>query len=203
MNNNKIAIYARFSTLEQLGITDKSLSVRYFKFIQKYEDYVSKYCNVSLSNKKKEELGKVGMKFYNLIVKMANEDYYPWRTLPKGAEIICLNEIFETDPDETLKYLKVEDLLNDDFFILAEQELTNYYKSNNIDKTEDEIFDEITNFKFDRKFKREVFSKATREAHNLCVELEPICKDLFEKYKILNEKSNSQKEEKDITDDLF
>lgn len=173
----------RFSTLEQLGINENSLPVRYYNFIQKYESYLSKYCNNPIPNEKKEELGHIGMEVYNVFSKMMEKEYTPWRTLPKGAEIICLKEIFETNPKEMAKYSRVEDLLYDEFFTSAQEELIRYYNKNNIEKTEDEIINEIIDFKFDRKFKRKVFSKTTRELNRLYIELEPLCKELYERYK--------------------
>lgn len=193
----------RFSTLEQLGINENSLPVRYYNFIQKYENYISKYCNKPISKKTKDELGQIGMELYGVFSKMMEEEYSPWRTLPKGAEIICLKEIFETNPKEIIKYCRVEDLLNDDFFISAQEELTSYYNKNNIEKNEDEIIDEVFDFKFDRKFKRKVFSKGTLELYKLCKEIKPIAQELYEEYKVLCYNQYNQNElEKDITDDL-
>lgn len=188
---SKIGIYCRVGTVEQLDYKDYGLAGRYYLFIQKYEEYLKKYN----SNPVKENVN-INPKYIEMFSYMQEyfeKDYMPWRSLPKGKELEEIKRIFSMDANEILKYSRIGDMLHDDFYTLAEDELKKYYSKAKIEKTEDKLFDEINDFKFDRKFKRKVFSKETIELYRLYKEFEPIEKELYVEFNKLRANENTKK----------
>lgn len=190
----KGVIYMRISNEED---SEKyGLASKYYEFALKHDKHFEKYRQSK--NKKLRDI----VNYYSSEEQQKRN--FPWRFLTKGYELKELKKIFASDLSKIINYLKIKDFIYDNFYTLAKDELTQYYDKQNIEKKEDVLIKEVSDFKFDRSFKRKVFNKETLELYRLYKEVEPIIKELYEKFKELQEKQyykNTIDTEKDITDD--
>lgn len=186
----KFYMYCRVGTKEQSNLNDYGLAGKYYILIQKFENHLKKY--EQLPTKKVSSKYKDILSFIN---EYYAKEYYPWRSLPKGRELEEINKIFSSDVKGIINYLKITDMLHDNFYTLAEDELKKYYSKEQVSKSEDKIIEELLEFNFDRKFKRKVFSKETLELHRLFEEAQPLEKELYDTYIQLREKETFKNNE--------
>ena len=115
------------------------ISKDYYNFIMEYTELINKFYSTSDS---KNEIG-------NLIREYRFREFYPWKYLKLNN--IFWDELNYKDQfnlltndlnDRLSKYLNVFNFIREDLSLSAEYDLKNYYKINNIDKTDDEILKE-------------------------------------------------------------
>lgn len=165
----------------------KGLANIYYNFISQYDkekqDYNSdiEAKSTNFTPEQKEFILKLNE---NL-----NLQYEPWKILPKGKEIEILTEIFEFNLEMSYIYFNIYQKISDEYIFQGVEELKNYYKENNITKSEEELFEEMVNYENKGQINTTIFSNEVIKNFNNMMKLKPIY-EVFEEIR----KKNLQKQ---------
>ena len=158
----------------------RELAKKYSMFIEHYESYLKKK-----ENHKQEQIlenDPMAMTVYKVIKENMENRFYPWRFLCEENIEQSLCEIFKKDIGKTYQLLGALDVVTDDFFPLATDELENYYKRENIDFDEDRVINELDSFKTKADLDPTIFSKETIAMFDIYNEANSLEKDLYNHY---------------------
>lgn len=159
----------------------REIAKKYSIFIEHYESYLKKK-----ENHKQEQIlenDPMAMTVYKVIKENMENRFYPWRFLCGENIEQSLCEIFKKDIGKTYQLLGALDVVTDDFFPLATDELENYYKRENIDFDEDRVINELDSFKTKADLDPTIFSKETIAMFDIYNEANKIETELFNYYK--------------------
>ena len=158
----------------------RELAKKYSMFIEHYESYLKKK-----EKQKQEQIlenDPMAMTVYKVIKENMENRFYPWRFLCEENIEQSLCEIFKKDIGKTYQLLGALDVVTDDFFPLATDELENYYKRENIDFDEDRVINELDSFKTKADLDPTIFSKETIAMFDIYNEANSLEKDLYNHY---------------------
>lgn len=171
----------------------KDIAKKYSLFIEHYEKYLKENEKNNEQLKEKEN-DPLFVTIYNSFKEYEDKRWYPWRFICGENIEQSLCEIFKKDIGKTYQLLGALDVVTDDFFPLATDELENYYKRENIDFDEDRVINELDSFKTKADLDPTIFSKETIAMFDIYNEANKIETELFNYYKDMQKEQDKDLE---------
>ncbi len=169
---------------------------KYYIAILEYEYYLSlsnksKINTINIPNENKE----IYLQIYKAMDEIQDRDYMPWRLL-KGDLKTELTKIFKENRDSIQHYLRICDIVWDEFYSMLEDDLTNHFNTLGKNINDYKVKEEITNIVFDisstTKLDKKIYSENTLRFQNIVSKFSNI-EDEY--YKIIKKDEKEQEEE--------
>lgn len=173
------------------------IAKKYCNFINHYENYLQKTIVKDMPAVIEEITKKMSeeeKKTYNDFYKMMEEEFAPWKSLPQDNLLETIKKIFTDDPKEMFRYARITNTIIDQFVFPASEELEKFYQEHNINRKEEEIFEDLDKYASKDELSKTIFSDETINLFDLYKEAEQLQDDMTNYFNSI-EKEKEQEEE--------
>ncbi len=179
-------------------MTVDDIAKKYCDFINYYEDYLQKIVIKDMPAVIEEitkKMSETEKKIYNDFHNMMEEEYAPWKSIPHDNFLETIKKIFTNNPNEMFRYAKITNVIIDQFVFPASEELEQFYQEYNINRKDEEIFEDLDKYTSKEELNKKIFSKDTINLFDLYKKAEQLQADITTYF-------NSIEKEKELEEEL-
>lgn len=170
---------------------------KYCDFVSYYEDYLQKTELKNLQAVKDEitkNMSEEEKKAYNEVYNMLEEELAPWKSIPQDNFLETIKNIFTDNPNEMFRYAKITNVIIDQFIFSAAEELEKFYQENNINRKDEEIFEDLDKYTSKEELNKKIFSNDTIKLFDLYKKAEQLQDDITNYFNSIEKEKEAEEE---------